>query len=277
MRPRVGHIQFLNCLPLYYGLVKNQQILLDIDLNKGTPTELNQRLIEGELDISPISCVEYARHAKELLLIPDLTVSADGPVNSIYLVSKVPVRELDGKRVALTNTSATSINLLKIILVQKYDLNCEYFVSPPDLSAMLLEAEAALLIGDHALRAVYQKPPGLFFYDLGLEWKDYTGCKMVYAVWAVRKEFAQDKPELVRNVYEAFLSSMQFSLDNLGDIVKDAARWESYSEEFLTKYFRGLEFSFDDGHKKGLRTFYEYLAAKNMLAYAPQLDFFEVK
>ena len=60
-RPRTGHIQFLNCLPIYYGLVTGRGIL-DLDLVKGTPAELNTMLLEGALDISPVSSIEYARH-----------------------------------------------------------------------------------------------------------------------------------------------------------------------------------------------------------------------
>src|SRR4030042_1389426 len=92
LRPRVGHIQFLNCLPLYYGLVKSHA-LLDIELIKGTPTELNNLLISGALDISPISSIEYARTKDSLLLFPDFTVSSDGEVKSIVLLSRVPVKE----------------------------------------------------------------------------------------------------------------------------------------------------------------------------------------
>ena len=90
MRPRVGHIQFLNCLPIYYGLVKGSGIL-DLDLVKGTPTELNALLLSGKLDISPISSIEYARNAGDLVLFPGPTVSCRGPVRSILLVSRRPV------------------------------------------------------------------------------------------------------------------------------------------------------------------------------------------
>ncbi|MCL5292361.1 MAG: menaquinone biosynthesis protein, partial [Actinobacteria bacterium] len=129
-RPRVGHIQFLNCLPLYYGLVNNGTIL-DIDLTKGTPTELNRWLVEGKLDISPISAIEYARNASELVLLPKLTVSSDGKVGSILLASKVPVEELGTASVALTNTSRTSQVLVKIILKVKYGVEPTYFECPP--------------------------------------------------------------------------------------------------------------------------------------------------
>src|SRR5436309_3584664 len=106
-RPRVGHIQFLNCLPLYYGLVHDGAVV-DMELTRGAPTELNRLLLDGELDISPISSVEYLRHAGDLVLLPDLTVSSDGAVKSIVLASRVPAADLNGRSVALTTTSATS-------------------------------------------------------------------------------------------------------------------------------------------------------------------------
>jgi predicted solute-binding protein len=90
-RPRVGHIQFLNCLPIYWGLMRSGA-LLDVDLRKDTPDRLNTALVAGDLDIGPISLVEYLRHTDELLLLPDLAVGSDGPVLSVNLVSTRSVR-----------------------------------------------------------------------------------------------------------------------------------------------------------------------------------------
>src|SRR5258706_8049485 len=103
-RPRVGHIQFLNCLPIYWGLMRSGA-LLGVDLHKDTPDRLNAALVAGDLDIGPISLVEYLRHADELLLLPDLAVGSDGPVHSVNLVSTVPLEQLDGRRVALGSPS----------------------------------------------------------------------------------------------------------------------------------------------------------------------------
>ena len=130
LRPRVGHIQFINCLPLYYGLVQNN-VLLDVELVKGTPTELNKWLLEGKLDISPISSIEYCRNYKDLMLMPNLAVAADGEVKSILFISKVPIEEMDGRLVALSNTSATSQALTRIILRDKYGLAPKYFMIFP--------------------------------------------------------------------------------------------------------------------------------------------------
>ncbi len=136
MRPKVGHIQFLNCLPLYYGLVKSHA-LLDIELIKGTPTELNTMLIQNSLDISPISSIEYARHADSLMLFPDFTVSSSGEVKSILLLSRLPAERLGGRKIALTSTSATSQVLLQIILKHGYKFEPDYIFMLPDLDSML--------------------------------------------------------------------------------------------------------------------------------------------
>src|SRR3954454_14335473 len=94
-RPRVGHIQYLNCLPIYWGLMRSGA-LLDVDLYKDTPDRLNSALITGDLDIGPISLVEYLRHADDLLLLPNLAVGSDGPVLSVNLTSTPPLPERDG-------------------------------------------------------------------------------------------------------------------------------------------------------------------------------------
>jgi len=274
MRPRVGHIQFLNCLPLYYALVNNNSIL-DMDLIKGTPTELNDLLISEKLDIGPISSIQYARNHDRFYLLPTLTVSSDKEVKSILLISKVPPGELSGKRVALTNTSATSQVLVQIILREAYGVNPIYFTCPPDLPMMLREAEAALLIGDEALRTLFS-PLGLITLDLGVEWRKLTRHKMVYAVWVARKEFAEEKPHLVREVYESLIGSMEYSLKNVSKIAENASRWEIFSSKFLEDYFSSLRFSFDKDYQEGLLYFLGKARKHGFLKMVPELGFIEI-
>src|SRR5512138_118702 len=113
-RPRVGHIQFLNCLPIYWGLMRSGA-LLDVDLRKDSPDRLNAALVAGDLDIGPISLVEYLRHTDELLLLPDLAVGSDGPVLSVNIVSTVELDRLDGAHVALGSTSRTGVLLAQML------------------------------------------------------------------------------------------------------------------------------------------------------------------
>jgi len=274
LKPKVGHIQFLNCLPLYYGLVKNEA-LLDLELIKGTPTELNSLLINGKLDISPISSIEYARHHKSLVLFPEFTVSSDGEVKSILLVSRSPIENLSGKKVALTTTSATSQVLVKLILSRGYQVEPEYFTCQPDLGSMLAEAEAALLIGDIALRH-YLDRQGMYLYDLGAEWKKLTGKKMVYAVWAVNRNFAETQNALNEHVFEIFKKSMDYSMEHLSEIAEYAARWEPFSPFFLMDYFRALRFTFDKEYQEGLLHFYRLAEEIGAIEEVPELEFISI-
>jgi chorismate dehydratase len=260
-RPRVGHIQFLNCLPIYWGLMRSGA-LLDVDLYKDTPDRLNADLVEGRLDVGPISLVEYLRHADRLLLLPDLAVGSDGPVLSVNLVSTRPLAELDGRRVALGSTSRTGVLLARMLLGERYGVAPEYFRCPPDLTQMLLEADAGVVIGDVALRALHEAPGrGFTVTDLGQAWRDWTGLPMVFAVWAVRRDFAADHPGMVKDVHDAFLRSRDLCLAELDEVATAAARWEPFDAPTLAGYFRTLDFSLSQRQVAGLREFARRAAA----------------
>lgn len=261
----------MNCFPLYYGLIKSNAPQ-GVDLIKGTPTELNNLLINGSLDISPISSIEYARNYQSLVLFPDFTVSSDGEVKSILLLSRFPIEELSGKKVALTNTSATSQILLKIILSRGYGVKPEYFTCPPDLNKMFADADAALLIGDIAL-TYYIGVKDFYLYDLGVEWKRLTGKKMVYAVWAVNRTFAGTHNELSEYIFEIFKKSMAYSQEHLSEIAEYAAKFESFSPSFLKEYFKSLRFDFGKDYQEGLLYFYQLAVEIGALKTVPELEF----
>jgi chorismate dehydratase len=273
-RPRVGHIQFLNCLPIYWGLMRSGA-LIDVDLRKDTPDRLNTALVNGDLDIGPISLVEYLRHADDLLLLPDLAVGSDGPVLSVNLVSTRPLAELDGRPVALGSTSRTGVLLAQMLLAQRYGVAPEYFTCPPELTEMLLEADAAVLIGDAALRALYEAPRrGLTVTDLGQAWRDWSGLPMVFAVWAARRDFASQHPGLVKDVHEAFLRSRDLCLAELDAVAAAAARWEPFDAATLAEYFRALDFSLGDRQVAGLREFARRAAGTGAAPAEPSIRFF---
>jgi len=274
MRPSVGHINFLICLPLYYGLVKGSGIL-DVDLLKGTPTELNAMMTEGRLDIGPVSSIEYARHADQLVLLPGPTVSCRGPVRSISLVSRYPLQELHGRRIGLTGASATSQVLLKILLARGYGVSPEYFPYGDRVEEALQAGDAALLIGDRALENL-SPGEGLLLYDLGDEWLKLSGCGMVFAVWVARREFAASRGPLVEHVWRLFHESTAYFMDNLSDIARDAARWESFPAAFLEEYFRTLSFDFTEDLRKGLLHFYGEAVSLGELERPCSLEFFNM-
>ena len=254
-RPRVGHIQFLNCLPIYWGLVRSGA-LLDVELTKDTPDRLNDMLVAGQLDIGPISLVEYLRNADDLVLLPDIAVGSDGPVLSVNMVSQVPLAQLDGRRVALGSTSRTSVLLARMWLANVHGVQPDYFICPPDLTSMLMEADAAVLIGDTALRATYDAPRlGLDVYDLGAVWREWSGLPMVFAVWAARRDYAEANPGLVKDVHDAFIRSRDDALAHVEEVAEQASRWEVFDAATLATYFRTLDFSLGERQIAGLTEF----------------------
>ena len=254
-RPRVGHIDFLNCLPLYDGLVRSGA-LLDVRLRRETPDVLNGLLLSGELDIGPISLVPALQHHRELVVLPDLAVGSDGPVLSVVLVSKRPVEELDGAHIALGSTSRTSVLLAQMLLAQRFDVKASFETAAPDLGAMMRVADAAVLIGDPALRATYEAPGlGLQVLDLGAAWRDWTGLPMVFAVWAARRSYFEEHPDQVASVQRSFRASLTDSLARVDEVAERAAQWEPFDAATLSGYFRALDFRLGERQLEGVREF----------------------
>jgi chorismate dehydratase len=284
--------------------------LINVDLCQDAPDRLGAALVAGDLDIGPISLVDYLHHAEQLLLLPDLAVGSDGPVLSVNLVSTRPPSALDGARVALGATSRTGVLLARLLLAERYGVHPRYHVWPPpsddplnrgataasgqsdaavapqlrgegllggegvaegvdELAEMLRDAEAAVLIGDEALRAHHEAPRrGLTVVDLGQAWREWTGLPMVFAVWAARRQFAADHPGLVKDVHEAFLRSREWCLAELDEVATAAARWEPFDAVTLASYFRRLDFSLGARQVAGLREFARRAAAAGA---APEL------
>ncbi|MFI1182583.1 menaquinone biosynthetic enzyme MqnA/MqnD family protein [Streptomyces sp. NPDC020799] len=256
-RPKVGHIQFLNCLPLSWGLARTGS-LLDLDLTSDTPDHLNAALVAGELDMGPISLVEFLRHADELVALPGIGIGSDGPVMSCLIVSEKPLEELDGERVALCDTSRTSVLLAQLLLRERTGVKPDYFVCPPDLGAMLSQASAAVVIGDPALRASLLGAPrqGLHVYDLGQLWRQWTGLPFVFAVFAARRDFLAKEPETVHRVHQALLAARDLALSEVDKVSEMAARWGDFDAPTLKRYFtEALDYGLGDRQLAGIEEF----------------------
>lgn len=256
-RPRVGHIDFLNCLPLFWGLARTGH-LLDLDLHRDTPERLSDALVSGGLDVGPISVMEFLRNADDLVVLPDIAVGADGPVMSCLLVSRLPLEELDGVPVACTRTSRTSVRLAELLLSDAVGVRPDYFVAPPDLPTLLADAPAAVVIGDAALRTALPQAAGRGFevHDLGRMWREWTGLPFVFAVFAARREFAADNADLVREVHAGFLASRELFLLEIDEICARTARWEEFDAATLKRYYlSALDFSLGERQLAGIREF----------------------
>jgi len=252
---RVGRIDFVNSDPVYHGL-ETGEVEGDIRLVNGFPTALNSMLARGDLDVAPVSSIEYARNPDDYYLLPNLSVSSESEVGSILLFTRRPPDELGGSTVALASTSATSVVLLKILLREKYGVDPEYVVREPDAWEMLDEegVEAALVIGDHALEAHKKGVEGAMAYDLGKVWRDYTGERMVYAVWAVRNDVPRDD---ARHVAEVLEKSKKVGYDNLDAIAHRLGDRMGLDEGYAEEYLRMLDHDLTPEHVRGLTKYYE--------------------
>ncbi|AEF94438.1 protein of unknown function DUF178 [Desulfotomaculum nigrificans CO-1-SRB] len=257
---RFGQVDYLNTLPVYHAL--EEGILpFDGELVKGPPTMLNKMLLEGKLHISSMSSIEYARNVDQCMILPNLSVSADGPVQSILLFSRLPVTELDGKTICLTSSSATSVGLLKVLFDHYYHVEARYVTMAPDLDRMMTTGDAALLIGDDAMKEHLKvKRENLPYQvtDLGEVWKQFTGESMVYALWVIRRDFAKAHPEAVNALCQTCLAAKSYAADHLEGLLEKSRRRTGLPIDVLVDYFKTINNEFTEEHRKALLTYYDY-------------------
>ncbi|MCU1676389.1 MAG: hypothetical protein JWM93_1147 [Frankiales bacterium] len=272
--PRVGHIAFLNCVPLYWGLMQGDR-LDPLSLHQDTPDHLNDALIDGDLDVSPISVVPFLQHTDALVAL-DIAVGSDGPVLSVVLVSRLPLAGLDGRPVALGATSRTGVLLAQMLLEDRYRVQPSYLTMEPDLEAMLAVADAAVLIGDVALRATADAATrtDVVVHDLAAEWQSWTGLPMVFAVWAARREYADRHPEQVRAIRDAFAASRAAVAADIDRVATEVAAGSAFTAAELTTYFSVLDFSFAERQREGLAEFARRAEARGVVPVEPKVTFF---
>lgn len=262
-RIRIGRIDFTNVWPLFYYFPFSS-FGAELEVVQQVPSQLNQAMAKGEIDIGPISSFAYGEHFDEYMIFPDMSVSAFSHVNSILLFHKKPLEELGDRLVMLPTTSASSVNLLKIILHKFYQVSPNYQYAAPDLDAMMATADAALLIGDHAIKASWQDH-GYLVTDLGAEWTRLTGQWMSFAICTIRKQTVERYPELVERLYEAFLESKQKSLEDLTALVSDAQQQIGGTVAYWQQYFTKLCYDFGPKQWEGLQLYYQYAAELGFL------------
>jgi chorismate dehydratase len=230
-RPRVCAVSFLNTVPLVWGMLRSPdpEVCGVFDLQFALPAACADQLASGAADIGIAPAIEVARQRLEYFR--GTGIACHGPVRSILLVSKVPMNRI--RTLATDAASRTSVMLARVILAEKYGVEPKPISRPADLPAMLQEADAALLIGDPALRL---DPETLPFetLDLGGEWVSMTGLPMVFAVWGGRKEIVQGANSA--RYEKAFLESCRYGLANMDDMVAHEAPLRGVTEDLARQY-----------------------------------------
>ena len=266
----VGHIKYINCAPFFHYL---PECGFNCTIVDGVPSHLNRLLAAGGVDVSPSSSFEYARNWREYLLLPELSISACGPVRSVLLFSGRPIETLGGSAIALTGDSATSVNLLKIILREFYDLrDCRCAVPEGPVEAVIAEGGSALLIGDRALRAAQQKAAP-YIYDLAEIWLQQTGLPFVFALWILRRQAAREKAEDVRTLHEQLKCSRERAFASLETLAKATPEREWMGEGGLIDYWNCMSYELGEAHLEGLRFYFHLCARHHLLDEEPELHF----
>jgi chorismate dehydratase len=258
-------VRYINCEPVYYAL-EHGMVPADCEIQDGTPAELNERLRRGDLDVSVISAMEAALRPEAYRLLPDLAIACDGPVESVLLLCRRPVEELEGQTVALTPQSLTSVYLVRLLLDKAYRVRPRFVPGREGT-----DASAWLLIGDEALRSAPAYPHSL---DLGKAWHALTGLPFVFAVWAVRAEVWEGAVPEVRAVHQALLASKRATQEEPDAMIALARERTGLPLEACRRYLRErLCFDLGPRHLEGLRTFLQMLVDAGALPSMPRLSF----
>jgi chorismate dehydratase len=221
----------------------------------------------GELDISVVSAVEYAREADRYLLLPDLAISCDGPVRSVMLFSKRPAGELGGRSVIVSRSSMTSVALLELLFENLWHARPRFVPGDAEVKDVVVDtssdAEARLVIGDAALvLGSNHRERYPFAYDLGLMWKEWTGQPFVFAVWVAQRSTSVKAALLA---HAGLILSRDWGLRHLPELAEQAHQATGVERSVCAEYLSGLDYGLSYPHLAGLTEFYRRLVERGRI------------
>ncbi len=239
------------------------------DVHYTIPSRCAEELREGSADIGIIPVFTYAL-IPNLVIIPDIAIATKGVVRSILLISKVPVEQV--KSVALDTSSRTSVALTRVLFAKFWGGEQTFLSHDPDVEQMLAKCDAALVIGDPALRA---RTTGYYVYDLATEWKKFTGKSFVFAVWALRMA-ALNSSAPALDVVEIFQRSRDHGLEpaHIDELARAWAPRVGISEQNVRTYLtENIHYHLDAENLEGLALFFQYCAELGLIEASPDLRF----
>lgn len=262
MKIRISLVHYLNAAPLgwafLYGPFRDS-----FEVIPSSPAKCADQLSMGEVDIGLIPSVEYQR-IPDLQIIPGISIASLGDVRSILLIKPKGKQTIDS--VALDDSSRTSVALTKILLQAKMGIHPEFISCPPDLGSMLGRCDAALLIGDAALRVPLEKYEVL---DLGREWMEWQRKPFVCAFWACRAG-----APLPADLHVVFLEAKNWGLKRRQEIASAYAESLNLPALFLENYLmHNIDYGMEPGHIEGLKRFYQLARQENLIPALRPLQF----
>jgi len=286
---RVSVVEYLNTAPLVWGFT-NGPLAGRYELSFAVPSVCAEQLRRGEVDLGIIPAIEYQR-LEGTAVLPGMAVAAKEAVRSILVVSRVPIER--ARRLALDASSRSSQALVRILCAERWGIQPEFVSAQPDVPAMLRDADAALLIGDPALRIDVQlaqlaaKPrdgeyccggdpkqwpvaglESIYLYDVAHEWRELTGLPCVLAVWVGRRE------AITAQVVADFVASKEYGLARIGEIAEAAAEKLELPAAELESYLRdNIDFGLDAENRAGLESYFRKAAALGLIPQARAVEY----
>jgi chorismate dehydratase len=276
---RISIVQYLNTAPLVRGFTHGP-LRGKYQLSFTVPSLCAEALRCGATDVAILPAIEYQR-IDDLVLLPNLSIASKTAVRSLLLISRKPIKDV--ARIALDRSSRSTQALTRILCQKRWGISPEFFEAEPDLPSMLQTADAALLIGDPALRVAFaierearrdtsgaltcsgvsagvEEAPTLCVYDIVEEWHGLTGLPAVLAVWAARREVVT--PEVVHD----FQQSLAFGLQHLDEICARAAQEMQLPAAELRRYLsENIDYTLDEENMRGLGVYYHHAAELGLI------------
>jgi chorismate dehydratase len=266
MKLRISLVHYLNSAPLgwafLYGPFRGQ-----FEVIPASPAMCADQLSAGEVDIGLIPSIEYQR-MPNLQILPEISIASIGKVRSILLVKPGEKQAINS--VALDTSSRTSVALAKVLLQAKAGIHPEYVPCPPDLDSMLGRCDAALLIGDPALRIEIEKYD---VTDLAEEWVQWQQKPFVCAFWACRPGV-----QLPNDLNAVFLEAKKWGLGKRAEIASFYAKSLNLPASFLEAYlYQNIDYDMSPNHIDGLQKFYQLAKQENLISELRPLQFFAAR
>jgi len=287
---RISIVEFLNTAPLVWGFTDGP-LAGKYELSFAVPSQCAEDLRAGRADVGIIPSIEYQR-MDDVVAVPGMAIASKHEVRSLLVVSKVPIEM--AQSFAMDTNSRSTVGLARILCRRHWNIDPEFINMPPDADKMLARADAALVIGDPALRlrllmdAMQAKTPSgegccgfgdedahpvkgvetLFMYDMAQQWREMTGLPAVLAIWVARRGVLT--PEMIAD----FQASRDYGLSHIGDIAEGAALKLDLPPRDLERYLvENIDFSLDEENLAGLRRYYEECALAGLIPRARELEF----
>ncbi|MBI4854188.1 MAG: menaquinone biosynthesis protein [Acidobacteria bacterium] len=281
---KIAASTYLNSAPLIYSFLKGSLKNTCDFIGDAAPSRCADLLKENLVDIALIPVIEY-QSIKEIHLIPDVAIAAKESVKSVILVTKCPINKINS--VSLDTSSRTSATLVKIILEKFYQIKPFYLTSFPNLSKMLSQSDAALIIGDPAIKIREENSSVYQIYDLAQEWRKFTKLPFVFACWGVNKRilWSDNQDGLINNLssrlssrgmVSLFIKAKEEGLSTLEEIVKEYSKDLEIDPDLLLDYLTSnVNYDLDKENLLGLELFYNLAFECGLINKNHKIEFLE--